>query len=63
MPKWLLFGLAAVGNFVVAVIAYRGGRLVIPIILAIAGLCFVMAAAGALRGVGGSRAGGGSADR
>ena len=55
MPKWLLFGLAAVGNFVIAVIAYRSGRLVIPIILAVAGLCFVIAAAGAARGVGGGR--------
>jgi hypothetical protein len=56
MPKWLLFGLAAVGNFVIAVIAYRGGRLVIPVILAVAGLCFVMAAVGAARGTGDGRA-------
>ncbi len=56
MPKWLLFGLAAAGNFVIAVIAYRSGRIVIPVILAVAGLCFVMAAAGAARGAGGGRA-------
>ncbi len=49
MPKWLLFGLAAVGNFLIAVIAYRGGRLIIPIILVVAGLCFVVAAFGAAR--------------
>jgi hypothetical protein len=45
-----------VGNFVIAVVAYRGGRLVIPVILAVAGLCFVMAAVGAARGAGGGRA-------
>jgi hypothetical protein len=56
MPKWILFGLAAVANFVIALIAYRDGRLVIPIVLAVAGLCFVMAAVGAARGAGGSRA-------
>lgn len=56
MPKWLLFGLAAVGNFVVAAIAYRGGRVIIPIILAVAGLCFVIAAVGAAKGAGSGRA-------
>ena len=56
LPSRLLFGLAAVGNFVIALIAYRGGRLVIPIILAVAGLCFVIAAGGAARGAGGGRA-------
>ena len=53
MPKWLLFGLCAAGNFVIAVMAYRGGRLLIPVILAVAGLCFIMAAAGAAKGQGG----------
>jgi hypothetical protein len=47
MPKWLLFD-----NFVVAAIAYRGGRLVIPSILVVAGLCFFMASVGAARGAG-----------
>lgn len=56
MPKWLLFGLAAVGNFVIAVIAYRGGRLIIPLVLTVAGLCFVIAAVGAARGGAGDRA-------
>jgi hypothetical protein len=50
MPKWLLFALAAVGNFVVALLAYRSGSVVIPIILVLAGLCFIMAAVGAARG-------------
>ncbi len=31
MPKWLLFGIAAVGDSVVAaLVAYYGGRVVIP---------------------------------
>ena len=47
MPKWSLFGLAAVGNFVLAIIAFRSGRLIIPVISAAAGLCFVIATAGA----------------
>lgn len=56
MPKWLLYGLGAVLNFVVAVIAYRSGRLVIPVILALAGVCFVIAAAGSAKGAGGGKA-------
>jgi hypothetical protein len=52
MPKWLLFVLAALGNFVVALLAYRSGRVVIPIILVLAGLCFIIAAVGAARGSG-----------
>jgi len=55
MPKWLLFGLAAVVNFVIAVIAYRDGRLVIPVVLAVAGVCFIIAAAGSAKGAGGGK--------
>lgn len=55
MPKSLLFGLAAVGNFVVAVITYSSGRLIIPIILTFGGLCFIIAAIGAARGGAGNR--------
>lgn len=47
MPKWLLYALAAMGNFVISVIAYNSGRLVIPAILAVAGVCFIIAAVGA----------------
>ncbi len=47
MPKWSLFGLCAVGNFVIAVMAFRGGRLIIPLVLAVAGVCFIIAAGGA----------------
>jgi hypothetical protein len=49
MPKWLLYGLAAGGNFVVAVMTYRSGRIVVPIVLVAAGVCFVMATIGAAR--------------
>lgn len=55
MSKWLLFVLAAIGNFVVALLAYRSGSIVIPIILAIAGVCFIMAAVGAAKGASGKR--------
>jgi threonine/homoserine/homoserine lactone efflux protein len=50
MPKWLLFVVAALGNFVVALLAYWSGSVVIPIILVLAGLCFIMAAVGVARG-------------
>ena len=53
MPKWLLFGLAAVGDFLIAVIAYQSGRIVIPAILALAGIGFVVAAIGSARGTSG----------
>jgi hypothetical protein len=52
MPKWLLFGLAAAGNFVIAVMLYNSGRLIIPVILALAGVCFLIAAAGSAKGAG-----------
>ncbi len=43
------------GNFVVAVIAFRSGRLIIPVILALAGVCFIIAAAGAAMAPKGSK--------
>jgi hypothetical protein len=54
MPKWLLYGLAAVGDFLIAVIAYQSGRIVIPVILALAGIGFVVAAVGSAMGKGSS---------
>ena len=50
MPKWLLFGLAAIGNFAIAVIAFNNGRLIVPVVLAVAGICFLIAALGAAKG-------------
>ncbi len=46
MLKWLLFGLAAAVDFVIAVITFRSGRVILPAILAFACVCFVIAAAG-----------------
>ena len=61
MPKWLLFGLVGIGQFVVAAIVYsHSGRVVIPLILALAGVCMSIAAVGYAMGKGqGSSAGGG----
>jgi hypothetical protein len=53
MPKWLLCGFAAAGNFVVAVITYNTDRVLIPLLLAAAAVMFVIAAAGSARGAGG----------
>jgi hypothetical protein len=51
MPKWLLFGLAAIGNFAIAVLAFNNGRILVPAVLAVAGLCFLVAALGSARGI------------
>lgn len=51
MPKWVLFGLAAVGDFVIAaLVAYYSGRVVIPAVLAVAGLFMLVAAVGSAMG-------------
>ena len=53
MPKWLPFGLIAVGQFVVAAIVFfNSGRVVIPAVLTIAGVFMVMAAVGKAMGKG-----------
>lgn len=49
MPKWLLYGLAAVGDLVIAFIAYQSGRVLIPLLLVLAALGFIAAAIGAAR--------------
>jgi hypothetical protein len=51
MPKWLLFGLAAIGNFAIAVLAFNNGRILVPAVLVVAGLCFLVAALGSARGI------------
>ena len=53
MPKWLVYGLLAVVDFVAAYVFYSNGRIVIPAILVVAGLCFVIAASGAAKKAGG----------
>ncbi len=49
MPKWVLYGLGAILDFVLAVVAYVNERIVIAGILTVAGLLFVAAAIGAAR--------------
>ena len=47
MPKWILFGIVAVGQFAVAVAVFLySGRVVIPVVLALAGVCMTIAAVG-----------------
>lgn len=48
MPKPILYALAAVADFVAAYVFYATGRVVVPIVLTLAGLCFVAAMVGAL---------------
>lgn len=50
MPKWLMFSLAAMVDLVFAVIAYRSGRVMIPVLLSVAFVCFVIAAVGSVKG-------------
>jgi hypothetical protein len=53
MPKWLTFGLVAVGQLAVAAaIFFNRDRVVIPVILAFAGLCMLIAAVGNAMGKG-----------
>jgi hypothetical protein len=52
MPKWLLYGLAAIATLVIAVLAYRSGRVLIPLVLVVASVSFIIAAAGAAWGAG-----------
>jgi uncharacterized membrane protein len=50
MPKWILFGLAAILDFVLAFLAYRDGRTFIMAILIFAGVLFIIAAIGSVKG-------------
>ena len=55
MSKTLLYSLAAIADIVIAILAYRSGRIVIPVILVIAGFCFAAAAIGSALGRGGPK--------
>ena len=55
MPKWLLYGLAAAGDFVVAALLYGSSRPLLAALLAVAGVTFVIAAVGSARGAGGAK--------
>ena len=46
MPKWVLFAIAAVGDLIVAAFLYQGGRVILPLILAVGAVCFTVAAVG-----------------
>ena len=49
MPKTVLYGLAALANVVIAIVAYNGGRVLIPAVLILAAVFFIVAAIGAAR--------------
>jgi hypothetical protein len=49
MPKWIVYCLAALGDLILAVIAYMNDRIVFTAILGFAGLLFLAAAAGSLK--------------
>ena len=54
MQKWMLFGLLAVGEFIAAAaIFFYSGRVLIPAILALAGVLMLIAAVGKATGKGG----------
>ena len=55
MSKTLLYTLAAIADIAIAIFAYRSGRIVIPIILVFAGVCFAAAAIGSALGRGGPK--------
>jgi len=55
MSKTLLYSLAAIADLVIAIFAWRSGRIVIPVILVIAGFCFAIAAIGSALGKGGPK--------
>ena len=50
MPKWSLYSAMAIIDFGAASFFHARGRVVVPAILVIAGICFTIAAIGAARG-------------
>jgi hypothetical protein len=44
MPKSLLYVLIAAADLLLGVFMFRSGRIAVPLILAIAALCFIIAA-------------------
>ena len=55
MSKTLLFTLAMIGDLIFAFLAWRSGRIVIPVILVFAAFCFAAAAIGSALGRGGPK--------
>jgi hypothetical protein len=52
MSKTLLYTLAVIADLALAYLAWRSGRVVIPVILAFAAVCFAAAAVGSALGKG-----------
>ena len=52
MSKTLLYTLAVIADLILAFLAWRGGRVVIPAILVFAAFCFAVAAIGSALGKG-----------
>jgi hypothetical protein len=52
MSKALLYTLAAIADLAFAFLAWRSGRVAIPIVLLFAALCFAVAAVGSAVGMG-----------
>jgi hypothetical protein len=46
MSKTLLYAVAAIGNIACALVAYRSGRVVLPITFGFAAVCFIVATVG-----------------
>lgn len=55
MSKTLLYTLAMIADLAFAFFAYRNGRVVVPIVLIFAALCFAVAAIGSALGKGGPK--------
>jgi hypothetical protein len=55
MSKTLLYTVATIADVAIAIFAYRNGRIVIPVILVFAALCFAAAAIGSALGKGGPK--------
>lgn len=55
MSKTLLYTLAVIADLVFAFLAWRSGRVVVPLILVFAALCFAAAAIGSALGKGGPK--------
>lgn len=55
MPKWLLYAVMAVIDFAAAWYFFSNGRVVLPAILVLAGICFTIATVGAAMGKGQGR--------
>lgn len=55
MSKTLLYTLAMIADLAFAILAYRNGRIVIPIVLVFAAVCFAVAAIGSVLGKGGPK--------